>query len=118
MRACLVLRNDERGRASGLPSGCRKADRGTARGAGYVRAPSGQHCLVSTGRLAGLIWDGDQPQYSRASLHAVVARLREPLWSQLLRAPGRRVKAIGIYRRLGMPAADQVTARLAEIGAG
>jgi hypothetical protein len=26
-------------------------------------------------------------------------------------------KALEIYRRLGMPAADQVTARLAEIGA-
>src|SRR6185312_13065464 len=31
---------------------------------------------VGTGRLAGLIWDGDQPEHSRASLHTVVARLR------------------------------------------
>src|SRR5689334_3518947 len=31
---------------------------------------------VGTGRLAGLIWDGEQPEHSRASLHTVVARLR------------------------------------------
>ena len=31
---------------------------------------------VSTGRLAGLIWDSDQPDHSRASLQTVVARLR------------------------------------------
>ena len=31
---------------------------------------------VGAGRLAGLIWDGDQPEHSRASLHTVVARLR------------------------------------------
>jgi DNA-binding SARP family transcriptional activator len=31
---------------------------------------------VSVGRLAGLIWDGDQPEHSRASLHTLVARLR------------------------------------------
>ncbi|HEX7162296.1 MAG TPA: AfsR/SARP family transcriptional regulator, partial [Trebonia sp.] len=31
---------------------------------------------VSAGRLAGLIWDGDQPEHSRARLHTVVARLR------------------------------------------
>ena len=50
---------------------------------------------VGTGRLTGLIWDSDQPAHARASLHTVVARLRG----------------------LGMPAAGQVTARLAEIGA-
>jgi DNA-binding SARP family transcriptional activator len=31
---------------------------------------------VGTGRLAGLIWDTDQPAHARASLHTVVARLR------------------------------------------
>jgi DNA-binding SARP family transcriptional activator len=31
---------------------------------------------VGNGRLAGLIWDDDQPEHSRASLHTVVARLR------------------------------------------
>jgi hypothetical protein len=31
---------------------------------------------VSTARLAGLIWDDDQPEHSRASLHTVVTRLR------------------------------------------
>jgi DNA-binding SARP family transcriptional activator len=31
---------------------------------------------VGNGRLAGLIWDTDQPAHARASLHTVVARLR------------------------------------------
>jgi len=31
---------------------------------------------VGTGRLAGLIWDTDQPAHARGSLHTVVARLR------------------------------------------
>jgi DNA-binding SARP family transcriptional activator len=31
---------------------------------------------VGAGRLAGLIWDGDQPEHSRARLPTVVARLR------------------------------------------
>jgi DNA-binding SARP family transcriptional activator len=89
--ACLVLRNDEWGAAVTGDAGLRIGVLGPLRvtqGSAAVWLPRGRAAAllavlamsagrpVSNARLAGLLWDDDQPEHSRASLHTVVARLR------------------------------------------